>query len=192
MRARQSSLVLYAVALLAATTAGGAAQTQTRIYPGWSLAPNPAENDGSEIIFRCAGDECAAKTLQCVSFRRVVTMPDNTQTESLLGENFTWGQFEFWLARRYWEERNDVGAGIEAINNGRRSETPTLKRSGETPYVSVVYETAVRDWQARLPVALWVRGGEIRGLRCSYRIVAGDDPAARIAQLLELVIGQPR
>ena len=190
MRTRRSSFALCAAALLAALTADGTARAQKRIYPGWSVAPNPAENDANEIIFRCVGDECAAATLQCVSFRRVVTMPDNTQTEALLGEKFTWGQFEFWLGRRYWEERNDVGAGIEAINNGRRTEAPTLKQSGETPYVSVVYETAVRDWQARLPVALWVRGGEIHGLRCSYRIVAGDDPTARIAQLLELVIVQ--
>lgn len=164
---------------------------QAQVYPGWAVVPLAPDGQASELALKCVDGECAADTLQCVYFRRAPErMPETMRTDDLLGGKFTWGQFEFWLARRYLDERKDQPVSLETINESRRLDPPSMKTSGTIPYVAVTYATKVGGAEARLPVALWVKGREIRGLRCSYRVVDGDDPAAKIAQLLDLVVAQ--
>lgn len=178
-------------AILSFVFVTAASVAHAQVYPGWRIVPVAGEADAIELGLRCVDGECAADTLQCVYFRRKVQqIPDGARTEMLLGDKFTWGQFEFWLARRFLDERHDQPVSLETISNSRRVEQPTLKESMGRPYVAVAYSTTVAGQEATLPVALWVSAREVRGLRCSYRVVQGDDPSAKIMQLLELVIAQ--
>ncbi|BAT58640.1 hypothetical protein GJW-30_1_01167 [Variibacter gotjawalensis] len=174
---------------LALATFASAANAQ--VYPGWRIVPVVGDPGAIETSLRCIDGECAADTLQCVYFRRTVEkMGDGARTESLVGQNFTWGQFEYWLARRFMDERSDQPIGLDTISNSRRAEQPALKQAMGKTYVSVAYATTVGGQEAALPVALWISEREVRGLRCSYRVTENDDPRAKIAQLLELVITQ--
>lgn len=172
-------------AVLALVLAAPALAQESAAYEGWQVwAPPGVELEG--VGYQCVGDDCANQTLACVHFALDEAVPPEADLALLLTDQAPWGQIDFWAAAQLVGERTDILPSPDAVTNSAR-QGPFPATANGVPYVSVSYAIAAGDTQIMMPIAMWIREGQLQGLRCSYR-VEGLDPKARIDGLVAQIL----
>lgn len=180
---RPARLALFA--LLPLLLAAPALAQEGASYEGWQAwAPPGVELEG--VGYQCVGEDCANQTLACVHFALDEAVPADADLAALLTDQVPWGQIDFWAAAQLVRERTDILPSPDAVTNSAR-QGPFPATANGAPYVSVSYVIAAGESQIMMPIAMWVREGQLQGLRCSYR-VDGADPKARIDGLVAQIL----